>query len=125
MMYCHCDANNKVQRWTFIDPWKLEVRPGILEESVSPDWLATPFMYSRHTVNTRGVTIYRYIAIHEEFISYRNTKFVSQYIATFLSSNQTVYFAFNSCLVTIASPEDACQSHVYPYKRSLYSHVCM
>ena len=30
----------------------------------------------------RGVTIYLYIAIHKEFnISYRNTKYVSQYIA--------------------------------------------
>ena len=34
----------------------------------------------------RGVTIYRYITIHKKFISYRNTKCVSRYIATFLYS---------------------------------------
>ena len=66
---------------------------------------------------------YRYITIHKEFISYRNLKFVSQYIAIFLSCNLTVYFSFNSCLVAIASPEDACLSHVCPYKRCSYSHV--
>ena len=73
----------------------------------------------------RGVTNYRYIAIHELFISYCNAKFASQYIAIFLSSNETAYFSFNSCLVAVASPEDACLSHLYPYKMSPYSNICM
>ena len=48
---------------------------------------------------TRGVTIYRYIAIHEDLIPYRNTKFISQYIAVFLSSDWTIYLfiQFLSC----------------------------
>ena len=70
----------------------------------------------------RGVTINRYIAIHKEFISYRNMKFVLQYIAIFLLI-KLFNFPPNSCLVAIASPEDACLSHVYTYKRSSYSHV--
>ena len=75
--------------------------------------------------NLGGVTIYRYIAIHEEFILHRNTKFVSQYIEIFLCSNKTVNFSFSFCLVAIASPESICLSHLYPYKRSSYSHVCI
>ena len=65
---------------------------------------------------------YRYTS---KFISYRNTKFVSQYIVIFLSSNQTVYFSFNSCLGAIASPEGVYLSHLGPYKRSPYSCASM
>ena len=63
----------------------------------------------------RGVTIYGYIAIHKEFISYHNTKFVWIYITIFPSSNLTVYFSFNSCPEAIASPEGVYLSNLYPY----------
>ena len=55
-MYCHCDTNNRVQRWTFTDPCKLEVWPGAREESVSSAWLAAPAMNVRDTtkVYNRG-----------------------------------------------------------------------
>ena len=58
-------------------------------------------------MDVRGVTIYRYtsIAIQREFISYRNTKCVSHYIASFLFSELNVHFSFNSYLIAIASAE--------------------
>ena len=40
LMHCHCGANNRTQRWTFMDHCKPEVRPGAREESSSPAWLA-------------------------------------------------------------------------------------
>ena len=33
-MHCHCGTNNRALRWTFTDPCKPEVRPGVQEESV-------------------------------------------------------------------------------------------
>ena len=48
-MHCHCGTNNRVPRWTFTDPCKLEVRPGAREESASPAWLAAPAMNARDT----------------------------------------------------------------------------
>ena len=41
-MHCHSGANNRAPRLTFTDPCKPELRPGALEESASPDWLAAP-----------------------------------------------------------------------------------
>ena len=52
-----------------------------------PDFSEWELPLSVKVMESRGVTIYRYIAIHEEFVLYRNTKFVSQYIAIFLYSN--------------------------------------
>ena len=74
---------------------------------------------------TRGVTIYRYIAIHKKFISHRNTKCVSQYIATFPFSISTAPFSFISSLIAVGSPEEACLRHLYPYQRSSNRHMCM
>ena len=48
-MQCHCSTNSKVQRWTFTDPCKPEVRPDAREESASPAWLAAPAMNARDT----------------------------------------------------------------------------
>ena len=48
-MHGHCGTNYREPRWTFIDPWKPELRPGALEESASPAWLATPAMNARDT----------------------------------------------------------------------------
>ena len=73
---------------------------------------------------SRGVIIYRYIyiiATHKECISYRNTKCVSQYIAIFPSSNYTLYFSFNSCLVATASAESKYLSHLYLFIKGLYT----
>ena len=28
-MHCHCGTNNRAPRWTFTDPCKPEVRPGL------------------------------------------------------------------------------------------------
>ena len=39
MIHWHCGTNNRVPRWSFMDPWKIEMGPGALEESVSPAWL--------------------------------------------------------------------------------------
>ena len=50
-MDCHCDTNNRVARWTFMDPSEPEVRPGAQEESVSPAWLAAPAMNAPDTSN--------------------------------------------------------------------------
>ena len=46
-MHCHCGTINRAPRWTFMDPWKPEVRPGAREESASPAWLAAPAMNAR------------------------------------------------------------------------------
>ena len=81
--------NNLIYKSVFVLWWqKPELTPievysfqGTLKESFT----SLPIKYQAE--QTRGVTIYWYIAIHEEFISYRNTKFVSQYIMIFLSSN--------------------------------------
>ena len=48
-MHRHCGINNRVPRWTFMDPCKPEVRPGAQEESASPAWLAAPAMNARDT----------------------------------------------------------------------------
>ena len=44
-MHCHCGTNNRAPRWTFTDPCKPEVRPGVLRECViripSVSWKAT------------------------------------------------------------------------------------
>ena len=48
-MQCHCGTNNRAPRWTFMDPWKPEVRPGARDESASPAWLAAPAMNARDT----------------------------------------------------------------------------
>ena len=65
-------------------------------------------------VATRGVTIYQYIGIwqYKEFISYRNTKCVLQYIEKFPSSNETLYFSFISCHIAIESVQGVCLSHL-------------
>ena len=52
-MHCHCGTGNRAPRWTFTDPCKPEVRPGALEESASPAWLAAPAMNARDT--TKGI----------------------------------------------------------------------
>ena len=52
-MHCHCGTNNRAPWWTFTDPCKLEVRPGALEESASPAWLAAPVINARDT--TKGI----------------------------------------------------------------------
>ena len=52
-MHCHCGTNNRAPRLTFTDPCKPEVRPGALEESASPAWLAAPAMNARDT--TKGL----------------------------------------------------------------------
>ena len=70
-----------------------------------------------------GVTNYRYIAIYDEFISYRNTKFISQYIVISLSSMKL--FIFHSILVLKQRLEGVYLSYLYPYKRSLYSCACI
>ena len=48
-MQCHCGTNNRAPRWTFTDPCKPEVRPGVREESASPAWIAAPAMNARDT----------------------------------------------------------------------------
>ena len=48
-MHCHCGTNNRVPRWTFMDPCKPEVRPGAREESVYPACLAAPAMNASDT----------------------------------------------------------------------------
>ena len=53
-MHCHCGTNNRAPRWTFMEPCKLEVRPGAREESASPAWLAAPAMYARDTKCIHG-----------------------------------------------------------------------
>ena len=55
-MHCHCGTNNRAPRWTFTDPCKPEVRPGVQEESASPAWLAAPAMNARDTYE--GLTLY-------------------------------------------------------------------
>ena len=42
LMYSDCALNNRVTRWTFMDPWKSEVGLGALEELIKP----------KHTQNT-------------------------------------------------------------------------
>ena len=66
-MHCHCSTNNRAPRWTFTDPRKPEVRPGVREESASPAWLAAPAMNARNTTKVYiwrldtecGPTLYR------------------------------------------------------------------
>ena len=48
-MHCHCGTNNRAPQWTFMDPFKPEVKPGAREESASPAWLAAPAMNARDT----------------------------------------------------------------------------
>ena len=48
-MHCHCGANNRAPRRTFMNPCKPEVRPSAREESASPAWLAAPAMNARDT----------------------------------------------------------------------------
>ena len=43
-MHCQFGTNNRAPRWSFTDPCKPEVRPGVREESASPAWLAAPTM---------------------------------------------------------------------------------
>ena len=71
-----------------------------------------------------NVKIFLMFIVAENTGSVNITKCVSQYIAIIFFSNSTVYFSFNSCLEAIASPEGVDLSQLYPYKRSLYSHVC-
>ena len=52
-MHCHCGTNNIAPRWTFKDPCKPEVRPGVREESASPAWLVEPAMNARDI--TKGI----------------------------------------------------------------------
>ena len=52
-MHCHCGTNNIAPRWTFKDPCKPEVRPGVREESASPTWLVEPAMNARDI--TKGI----------------------------------------------------------------------
>ena len=33
-MHCHCGTNNRAPRWTFTDPCKPEVRPGIRNNTI-------------------------------------------------------------------------------------------
>ena len=40
-----------VVRWSFIDPWKPQLRPSALEEPSSPAWIAAPSMSTRDTAN--------------------------------------------------------------------------
>ena len=56
-------------------------------------------MYIVKLLDTRGVTIYRYIAIHKEYILYRNTKCVLQYIAIFpyIKLDSLFFIQFLSC----------------------------
>ena len=66
-MHRHYGTNNREPRWTFTDPCKPEVRPGTLEESASPAWLAAPAMNASDTTKVyiwrldtgRGPTLYR------------------------------------------------------------------
>ena len=62
-MHCHCGTNNRAPRWTFTDPCKPEVRPGVREESASPAWPAAPAMNARDTTKVYdtgcGPTLYR------------------------------------------------------------------
>ena len=48
-MHCYCGTNNSAPRWTFTDPCKPEVRPGVREELESPALLAAPAMNARDT----------------------------------------------------------------------------
>ena len=88
-----------------------------------PRYKCHPMVTLVNVIHCRGVTIYWYIAIHEEFISYRNMKFVCQYIAIFLSSSCTVYFSFNSCLVAISNPE-VYTCHIYTLIKGLHTVMC-
>ena len=66
-MHFHCGINNRAPRWTFMDPYKPEVRSGAREESASPAWLAAPAMNARDTTEVYilrldtgcGPTLYR------------------------------------------------------------------
>ena len=46
-MHCHCGTNNRAPLWTFMNPYKPEVRPGARDESASRAWLAAPAMNAR------------------------------------------------------------------------------
>ena len=66
LMHCHCGTNNRAPLWTFTDPYKPEVRPGVREESASPAWLAATAMNACETkvyiwrLDTEGgPTLYR------------------------------------------------------------------
>ena len=46
LMRHDCGTNNRVPQWTFIDPWKPEMGPGVWEESLSSDLLAAHVLYN-------------------------------------------------------------------------------
>ena len=69
----HCGTNKRASRWTFTDPCKPEVRPGVQDESASPAWLAAPAMNARDTTKVYiwrldtgcGLTLYRKCHSHK------------------------------------------------------------
>ena len=89
-LYCRCHRC-KLQ-WTDSSYTQTNSMLPHTVDAVTPTSEEVENFLSTSATAIRGVTIYRYIAIHKEFISYPNMKWVSQYIAVFLFSNSTVYF---------------------------------
>ena len=66
-MQCHHGTSNRTPQWTFTNPCKPDVRPGVRKESACPAWLAVPAQNARGTKKVYiwrldtvcGLTIYR------------------------------------------------------------------
>ena len=117
-MHCHCGTNNRAPRWTFMDPWKPEVRPGAREESASPAWLAAPVMNAPDTTKVYiwrldtgcGQTLYRKCLSHNTPRKRHNNTWVEPLAGNCTTSStrqreqvwQKCKIQKNWCTVTVA-----------------------
>ena len=65
LMHCHCCTNNRVPRWTFMDPCKSKVRPGAREESASQyEIWSTIWNFTTSTSKRSKLNRYRKTELH-------------------------------------------------------------